>query len=283
MTQKTQLNNKRTQSTTDNKGTAFASYFYGKSKKPLDSSQALDLLNYVKRMATGHAYKRYYYGDLNNPPQPDYIEDLTQYALLSLYSGYTTRYKKLVGGAKTVTTTLKDCEATIDKITKVEKPLTDLQAFRRFIYISFNDYNYNERSTTATIGARKTIPLELEADGSNEEMLYITDLLDFVKWTEKELNGLHAESLTADDLQLLKDCYNAQSKEKQRYLSYIAYSPLCRKSATAEFNNAQRRKGKKAIDAWTLQRVCIRYLRAGLKSGKHSNLLITLVNSFINY
>lgn len=166
---------------------------------------------------------------------------------------------------------------------KLEKQLTDLQAFRRFIYISFNDYNYNERATTATIGNRKTIPLELTADSNTDEMVYITDMLDFAKWTESELNGLHALSLTSDDLQLLKDCIKAQSKDKQKYLRYVANSPLCRKSATAEFNNAQRRKNAKTIDAWTLQRVCIRYIRAGLKTGEHSQLLINLVNAFINY
>lgn len=105
-------------------------------------------------------------------------------------------------------------------------------------------------------------------------------MLDFVKWTEKELNGLHALTLTADDLQLLKDCIKAQSKDKQRYLRYVANSPLCRKSATAEFNNAQRNKGAKIVDAWTLQRACIRYIRAGLKTGQHSELLISLVNTF---
>ena len=85
---------------------------------------------------------------------------------------------------------------------KLEKQLTDLQAFRRFIYISFNDYNYNERATTATIGNRKTIPLELTADSNTDEMIYITDMLDFAKWTESELNGLHALSLTSDAAQV---------------------------------------------------------------------------------
>lgn len=166
---------------------------------------------------------------------------------------------------------------------KLEKQLTDLQAFRRFIYISFNDYNYNERATTATIGNRKTIPLELTADSNTDEMIYITDMLDFAKWTESELNGLHALSLTSDDLQLLKDCIKAQSKEKQRYLRYVAYSPLCRRTATGAFNEMQRRKGTKAIDGAHMQRDCIRYIRAGLKTGEHSQLLINLVNEFINY
>ena len=119
-------------------------------------------------------------------------------------------------------------------------------------------------------------------DNDADELFYITDMLDFAKWTEKELNGLHALSLTADDLQLLKDCIKAQSKDKQRYLRYVANSPLCRKSATAEFNNAQRHKGYKIIDGSHLQRDCIRYIRAGLKVGEHSDLLITLVDMFIN-
>ena len=277
------IQNKKLNNKTDESGVTFANYFYNSKKQPLTAAQTTDLLNYVKRLATSHAYKRYYYGDLNNPPQPEYIDDLTQNALLSLYSGYTTRYKKLVGGEKTVITTLQDCKVTISKTTKTEKQLTDLQAFRRFIYISFNDYNYNERATTATIGNRKTIPLELTADSNADEMVYITDMLDFVKWTESELNGLHALSLTSDDLQLLKDCIKAQSKDKQRYLRYVANSPLCRKSATAEFNNAQRRKNAKTIHGAHMQRDCIRYIRAGLKTGEHSQLLINLVNAFINY
>jgi len=178
---------------------------------------------------------------------------------------------------------LQDCKVTISKTTKTEKQLTDLQAFRRFIYISFNDYNYNERATTATIGNRKTIPLELTADSNTDEMVYITDMLDFAKWTESELNGLHALSLTSDDLQLLKDCIKAQSKDKQRYLRYVANSPLDRRTATGVFNNAQRRKNAKIIRGANVQRDCIRYIRAGLKTGDHSQLLINLVNAFINY
>lgn len=108
-------------------------------------------------------------------------------------------------------------------------------------------------------------------------------MLDFAKWTENELNGLHALSLTADDLQLLKDCIKAQSKDKQRYLRYVANSPLCRKSATAEFNTAQRYKGYKIIDGAHVQRDCIRYIRAGLKTGQHSDLLISVVESFTKY
>lgn len=275
--------NKQLNRTTDEKGTTFAKLFLKGKQSQLTDVQASDLLNYVKRLATGHAYKRYYYGDLSNPPQADYIEDLTQYALLSLYGGCTTRYKKLIGGEKTVTTTLQGCKVTIDKITKTEKQLTDVQAFRRYIYISFNDYNYNERSTTATIGKRQSIPLELTADSNTDELLYITDMVDFIQWTEKELNGLHALSLTADDLQLLKDCIKAQSKEKQRYLRYVAYSPLCRRTATGAFNETQRRKGAKAIDGRNVQRDCIRYIRAGLKTGQHSDLLISIVESFTKY
>lgn len=277
MNQKKQLNN------TDEKGATFAKLFLKGKQSQLTDVQASDLLNYVKRLATGHAYKRYYYGDLSNPPQVDYIEDLTQYALLSLYNGCTTRHKKLVGGEKTVTTTLQGCKVTIDKITKTEKQLTDVQAFRRYIYISFNDYNYNERSTTATIGKRQSIPLELTADSTADELFYITDMIDFVQWTEKELNDLHALTLTADDLQLLKDCIKAQSKEKQRYLRYIANSPLSREAATGIFNTECRRRGKKIIRGYNVQRDCIRYIRAGLKTGQHSQILIDLVNTFTKY
>ena len=133
------------------------------------------------------------------------------------------------------------------------------------------------------MGKRQLIPLELTADSTADELFYITDMIDFIQWTEKELNDLHALTLTADDLQLLKDCIKAQSKEKQRYLRYVANSPLCRKTATAEYNKAQRRKNAKPVDAWTLQRVCIRYIRAGLKTGQHSQLLIDLVNTFTKY
>lgn len=105
-------------------------------------------------------------------------------------------------------------------------------------------------------------------------------MLDFATWTERELNGLHALELTADDLQLLKDCIKAQSKDKQRYLRYVAYSPLNRRTATGAFNELQRRKGAKAIDGRNVQRDCIRYIRAGLKTGQHSDLLISLVDMF---
>lgn len=278
MNQNKKLNNK-----TDESGVTFANYFYNSKKQQLTAAQTTDLLTYIKRLATGHAFKRYYYGDLSNPPQTDYIDDLTQTALLALFDGKTTRYKKLTNGAKTVITTLQDCKTTTNKNTDTKKRLTDLQAFRRFIYISFNDYNYNERSTTATIGKRQSIPLELTADNNTDELLYITDMVDFIRWTEKELNGLHALSLTADDLQLLKDCIKAQSKEKQRYLRYVAYSPLCRRTATGAFNETQRRKGAKTIDGRNIQRDCIRYIRARLKTGQHSDLLISIVESFTKY
>ena len=108
-------------------------------------------------------------------------------------------------------------------------------------------------------------------------------MLDFATWTERELNGLHALTLTADDLQLLKDCIKAQSKDKQRYLRYVAYSPLSRESATGAFNTECRRRDKKIIRGYNVQRDCIRYIRAGLKTGQHSQLLIDLVNTFTKY
>lgn len=267
---------KQLNKTTNKTGVSLASYFYNSNKQPLTAAQTTDLSNYVKRLATGHAFKRYYYGDLSNPPQPDYIDDLTQTALLALFDGKTTRYKKLTNGAKTVITTLQDCKTTVDKN-------TDLQAFRRFIYIAFNDYNYNERSVTATVGKRKLIPLELTADSDADEMVYITDMLDFMKWTENEINDLHALHLTVDDLQLLYDCIKAQSKDKQRYLRYVANSPLSRESATGIFNTECRRRGKKIIRGYNVQRDCIRYIRAGLRTGQHSQLLIDLVNTFTKY
>lgn len=272
MATKKQLNN------TDEKGATFAKLFLKGKQSQLTDVQASDLLNYVKRLATGHAYKRYYYGDLSNPPQADYIEDLTQYALLSLYGGCTTRYKKLVGGEKTVTTTLQGCKVTIDKITKTEKQLTDVQAFRRYIYISFNDYNYNERSTTATIGKRQLIPLELTADSTADELFYITDMLDFARWSEKELNGLHAMHLTTDDIKTITKCFNKLTKDKQRYLRFVMDSPLCRKSATAEYNRRQRVQGKKTIDGMHLQHDLIVQIQRELNKdgGIHSTLLIEL-------
>ena len=283
MNQNKQLNNKKPQKATDKTGTSLAKVFFDGKASSLTASQVNELNEYVHKMAMGHAYNRYYLGSLNEPPQADYIDDLTQTALLALFDGKTTRHKKLTRGAVAAVTTLSDCKTTVDKATKKVKPLTDVQAFRRFIAVTFNDYNYNERATTATVGKRKNIPLELTADSTADELFYITDMLDFVKWTENELNGLHALSLTADDLQLLKDCIKAQSKDKQRYLRYVANSPLCRKSATAEFNNAQRHKGYKIIDGAHLQRDCIRYIRAGLKTGEHSELLIAFVNMFTNY
>lgn len=108
-------------------------------------------------------------------------------------------------------------------------------------------------------------------------------MADFAKWTENELNDLHALTLTADDLQLLKDCIKAQSKDKQRYLRYVANSPLSRESATGAFNTECRRRDKKIIRGYNVQRDCIRYIRAGLKTGEHSELLVSLVNMFTNY
>lgn len=118
------------------------------------------------------------------------------------------------------------------------------------------------------------------SDNDVDELFYITDLLDFATWTEKKLNGLHALSLTADDLQLLKDCIKAQSKDKQRYLRYVANTPFNRRTATGVFNELQRRKGAKTIHGGHVQRDCIRYIRTGLKTGQHSELLISLVNAF---
>ena len=275
--------NKQLNRTTDKTGAKLAKIFFDGLQANLTAAQTTDLTEYVHKMAIGHAYNRYYLGSLSEPPKADYIDDLTQTALLALFDGQTVRNKKLTNGPVTVITTLESCKATTDKTTGKNKRLTNLQAFRRFIAVTFNDYNYNERATTATVGKRQLIPLELTADNNTDELFYITDMLDFVKWTENELNDLHALTLTADDLQLLKDCIKAQSKEKQRYLRYVANSPLCRKTATAEYNKAQRRKNAKPVDAWTLQRVCIRYIRAGLKTGQHSQLLIDLVNTFTKY
>lgn len=268
---------------TDKIGSNLASYFYNGKASQLTARQVNELNEYVHKMAVGHAYNRYYLGSLNEPPQADYIDDLTQTALLALFDGQTVRNKKLTNGPVTVITTLESCKSTTDKNTGKNKRLTNLQAFRRFIAVTFNDYNYNERATTATVGKRQLIPLELTADNNTDELFYITDMLDFVKWTENELNDLHALTLTADDLQLLYDCIKAQSKDKQRYLRCVANSPLCRKSATTEFNNSQRRKGAKAIHGAHVQRDCIRYIRAGLKTGQHSQLLIDLVNTFTKY
>lgn len=269
--------------TTDKTGASLANHFYNSNRQPLTAAQTTDLTEYVHKMATGHAYNRYYLGSLKEPPQPDYIDDLTQTALLALFDGQTVRNKKLTGGQKTVITTLESCKTTTDKTTGTKKRLTNLQAFRRFIAVTFNDYNYNERATTATVGKRQLIPLELTADNNTDELFYITDMLDFAKWTENELNNLHALTLTADDLQLLYDCIKAQSKEKQRYLHYIANSPLSRESATGIFNTECRRRGKKIIRGYNVQRDCIRYIRAGLKTGQHSQILIDLVNTFTKY
>lgn len=268
---------------TDKTGAKLAKIFFDGLQANLTAAQINELNEYVHKMAVGHAYNRYYLGSLKEPPQTDYIDDLTQTALLALFDGQTVRNKKLTNGPVTVITTLESCKSTTDKNTGKNKRLTNLQAFRRFIAITFNDYNYNERATTATVGKRQLIPLELTADSTADELFYITDIIDFVQWTERELNDLHALTLTADDLQLLKNCIKAQSKEKQRYLRYVANSPLCRKSATTEFNSSQRRKGAKAIHGAHVQRDCIRYIRAGLKTGEHSQLLIELVNTFTKY
>lgn len=264
--------------TTDKTGVKLAKIFFDGLQANLTAAQTTDLLNYVKRLATGHAFKRYYYGDLNNPPQAEYIDDLTQTALLALFDGKTTRYKKLTNGAKTVITTLQGCKTTVDKNTDTKKHLTDVQAFRRFIYIAFNDYNYNERSVTATIGKRKAMPLELTADSDVDEMVYITDTLDFIQWAENELNGLHAMHLTTDDIKTITKCFNKLTKDKQHYLRFVMDSPLCRKSATAEYNRRQRVQGKKTIDGMHLQHDLIVQIQRELNKdgGIHSTLLIEL-------
>ena len=176
--------NKGAEKATDKTGASLASYFYNGKKQPLTAAQTNELSEYVHKMATGHAYNRYYLGSLNEPPQPDYIDDLTQTALLALFDGKTTRNKKLTNGPVTVITTLESCKSTTDKNTGKTKHLTNLQAFRRFIAVTFNDYNYNERATTATAGKRQLIPLELTADSTADELFYITDMIDFIQWTE---------------------------------------------------------------------------------------------------
>lgn len=265
---------------TDEKGATFARLFLKGKQSQLTDVQASDLLNYVKRLATGHAYKRYYYGDLSNPPQPEYIEDLTQYALLSLYGGCTTRYKKLIGGEKAVTTTLQGCRVTIDKITKTEKQLTDVQAFRRFIYISFNDYNYNERSTTATIGKRQLIPLELTADSDVDELLYITDFTDFIQWTEKELNGLHALHLTQDEIKVINLVFNEKLTKREYTFVQYCYKHPCetRKNNARTFN---KEKGGTPFNSYNLFELKLKpALRKELKKqGIKRGLLVDLLNN----
>lgn len=265
---------------TDKTGASLASYFYNSNRQPLTAAQTTDLLSYVKRLATGHAYKRYYYGDLNNPPQPDYIDDLTQCGLLALFDGKTTRYKKLTNGAKTVITTLQNCKTTVDKITKTEKQLTDVQAFRRFIYISFNDYNYNERSTTATIGKRKAIPLELTADSDVDELLYITDFADFMQWTEKELNDLHALHLTQDEIKVINLVFNEKLTKREYMFIQYCYKHPCetRKNNARTFN---KEKGGTPFNSYNLFELKLKpALRKELKKqGIKRGLLIDLLNN----
>ena len=115
-------------------------------------------------------------------------------------------------------------------------------------------------------------------DNDVDELFYITDLLDFVKWTENELNDLHAMHLTVDDIKAINKCFNKLTKDKQRYLCYIANSPLCRKSATADYNRRQRVQGKKSIDGMHLQHDLIIQIQRELNkdNGQHSTLLIEL-------
>lgn len=272
--------NKQLNRTTDEKGATFAKFFFKGKQSQLTDVQASDLLNYVKRLATGHAYKRYYYGDLSNPPQADYIDDLTQAATVALFDGKTTRYKKLTRGAVAAVTTLSDCKTTVDKATKKEKPLTDVQAFRRFIYLAFNDYNYNERSTTATIGKRQSIPLELTADSNTDELLYITDMIDFVMWTEKELNGLHAMHLTQDEINVINLVFSEKLSEREYSFIQYCYKHPCetRKNNARTFN---REKGGTPFNSYNLFELKLKpalkkeLKRQGIKRG----LLIDLLNN----
>lgn len=266
--------------TTDKTGVKLAKIFFDGLQANLTAAQTTDLLNYVKRLATGHAFKRYYYGDLNNPPQAEYIDDLTQTALLALFDGKTTRYKKLTNGAKTVITTLQGCKTTVDKNTDTKKHLTDVQAFRRFIYIAFNDYNYNERSTTATIGKRQSIPLELTADSDVDELLYITDFTDFMRWTEKELNSLHALHLTQDEIKVINLVFNEKLTKREYMFVQYCYKHPCetRKNNARTFN---KEKGGTPFNSYNLFELKLKpALRKELKKqGIKKGLLINLLNN----
>lgn len=254
MNQTKQLNNRKPQKATDKVGTSLAKVFFAGKQSNLTASQVSELNEYVHKMATGHAYNRYYLGSLNEPPQTDYIDDLTQTALLALFDGKTTRYKKLTRGAVAAVTTLLDCKTTVDKVTKKVKPLTDVQAFRRFIAVTFNDYNYNERATTATVGKRKNIPLELTADSTADELFYITDMSDFARWTEKELNDLHAMHLTQNELNIINIVFSEKlTKKELAFLTYHINHPCNNRRQNAyAFNKQLREKSEKELNTFDL-------------------------------
>lgn len=163
---------------------------------------------------------------------------------------------------------------------KLEKQLTDLQVFRRFIYISFNDYNYNERATAATIDKRKTIPLELTADNNNDEMLYITDMLDFTKWTESELNGSHAIHLTQSELDIINIVFNEKLTKREYLFIQHCYKHPCetRKNNARTFNKV---KGVTPFNSYNLFELKLKpalkkeLKRQGIKRG----LLIDVLNN----
>lgn len=270
MNQKTKLNR-----TTDETGAKLAKIFFDGLQANLTAAQTNELNKYVHKMATGHAYNRYYLGSLNEPPQVDYIDDLTQTALLALFDGQTVRNKKLTNGPVTVITTLESCKTTTDKTTGKNKPLTNLQAFRRFIAVTFNDYNYNERATTATVGKRQLIPLELTADSDTDELFYITDMLDFAKWTENELNHLHALTLTQSELNIINIVFDEKlTKKELAFLTYHINHPCnSRRQNAYVFNKQLREKSKRELNTFDLIEKKLKpalkkeLKRQGIKSG----------------
>lgn len=55
----------------------------------------------------------------------------------------------------------------------------------------------------------------MTSDNDVDELFYITDLLDFATWTEKELNGLHAMYLTQDELNVINLVFDEKLTKKE--------------------------------------------------------------------
>ena len=120
---------------------------------------------------------------------------------------------------------------------------------------------------------------KLDVNDVNSYHRFMHDnLFDHINIPEENINFLNGN---AENLE--EECKAYEERIKKSGGIDVANSPLDRRTATGAFNNAQRRKNAKIIRGANVQRDCIRYIRAGLKTGEHSQLLINLVNAFINY
>ncbi len=111
-------------------------------------------------------------------------------------------------------------------------------------------------------------------------MLYITDMLDFTKWTESELNGLHAIHLTQSELDIINIVFNEKLTKREYLFIQYCYKHPCktRKNNARTFN---KEKGGTPFNSYNLFELKLKtelkkeLKRQGIKRG----LLIDLLNN----